>query len=272
MLTITQENNALIVKGQSNGLYPDNGTNSYPLNSISLVVDESDIATFRSAATNDVLFSGKIDEITIGGNAVTKDTIFAAFDAVANSSSGGGGDVDAYTKAESDAKFATQTALSEVDEKAEAAQTTANDADTKADAVTSRVEDVETSLDDKQDVLVSGVNIKTVNGESILGEGNIEVDLTDYYTKTESDERFATISEMNDAAADISALEADMTQKQATLVSGENIKTINGGSILGEGDIEIPVIREWTGTQEAYDAIETKDPDVTYFITESSND
>lgn len=147
MLTITQENNALIVKGQSNGLYPDNGTNSYPLNSISLVVDESDIATFRSAATNDVLFSGKIDEITIGGNAVTKDTIFAAFDAVANSSSGGGGgggDVDLsdyYTKEETDEK------LTEVD----------------------------TAISQKQNKLVSGTNIRTVNSQSLVGSGNVVI-------------------------------------------------------------------------------------------------
>ena len=30
-------------------------------------------------------------------------------------------------------------------------------------------------LDDKQDTLVSGTNVKTVNGESILGQGNLEV-------------------------------------------------------------------------------------------------
>lgn len=41
----------------------------------------------------------------------------------------------------------------------------------------------------KQDVLVSGETIKTVNGESILGKGdliiNTDVDLTDYVTKEE---------------------------------------------------------------------------------------
>ena len=31
-----------------------------------------------------------------------------------------------------------------------------------------------TEVAEKQDVLLSGINIKTVNGESILGEGNIE--------------------------------------------------------------------------------------------------
>ena len=51
----------------------------------------------------------------------------------------------------------------------------------------------------KQDTLVSGTNIKTVNSTSVLGSGDIAV--------------------------------------QATLVSGTNIKTINSTSLLGSGDI-----------------------------------
>ena len=40
----------------------------------------------------------------------------------------------------------------------------------------------------KQDTLVSGENIKTLNNESLLGSGNIEieVDLSNYYTKAET--------------------------------------------------------------------------------------
>lgn len=53
----------------------------------------------------------------------------------------------------------------------------------------------------KQDKLVSGTNIKTVNGTSLLGSGNVTV--------------------------------------QETLVSGTNIKTINNQSILGSGNITI---------------------------------
>ena len=56
-------------------------------------------------------------------------------------------------------------------------------------------------ITDAQTTLVSGTNIKTVNGTSVLGSGNIAT--------------------------------------QATLVSGTNIKTINGESILGSGNISI---------------------------------
>ena len=238
MIKISKQNNSLIVEGIDNVFYPNNGDNSYPLNSLIVVTDNSDMATFRSVATNDVLFSGLIQNITINGEAVTKDNIIQKFDAVSNSSTGGGGGgtVDAYTKEEADNKFASKDELSNV-------QTVANDADTKVDALTPRVEGVETAMNDKQDLLVSGTNIKTINNQSILGEGNLEVsgevDLTNYYTKTEADTKFATVTGFNEQAADISALETAMNGKQDTLVSGTNIKTINGNSILGEGNLVI---------------------------------
>lgn len=68
----------------------------------------------------------------------------------------------------------------------------------------------------KQDTLISGRNIKTVNNVSLLGPGNIEVS-------------------------------AEGLNLQEKLVSGENIKTINNESLLGSGDI--PVV---TTVYEAY--------------------
>lgn len=250
MIKINKVNNSLTVEGVDNVFYPNNGDNSYPLNSLIVVTDKSDMATFRSVATNDVLFSGLIEDITINGEAVTKDNIIQKFDAVSNSSTGGG-TVDAYTKEEADNKFSTKDELTNV-------QTVANNADTKVDALTTRVEGVETSMDGKQDLLVSGTNIKTINNQSILGEGNIEitggdVDLTNYYTKTEADGKFSTKDELTavetvannaDTKADaaisrIESVETAMGNKQDTLVSGTNIKTINSQSILGSGDLAI---------------------------------
>lgn len=39
--------------------------------------------------------------------------------------------------------------------------------------------------------------------------------------------------------ADVTGLQAALDAKQATLVSGTNIKTINGGSLLGSGDLTV---------------------------------
>ena len=115
MLNITKVNNSIKVEGLDNKQFPDNGTLMIPLNSIILTLDESNIATFRSAANNDVLFSGVITDIQISGTPMTKQTITTAFTAIANSSGGGGGGtVDAYTKAETDALLATKANESEL--------------------------------------------------------------------------------------------------------------------------------------------------------------
>jgi len=39
--------------------------------------------------------------------------------------------------------------------------------------------------------------------------------------------------------ADVTGLQAALDSKQATLVSGTNIKTINGAPVLGSGDLVI---------------------------------
>jgi hypothetical protein len=62
-------------------------------------------------------------------------------------------------------------------------------------------DNIQTQFTGKQQTLVSGTNIKTVNSNSLLGSGDVAV--------------------------------------QATLVSGTNIKTINSTSLLGSGDISV---------------------------------
>jgi hypothetical protein len=61
-------------------------------------------------------------------------------------------------------------------------------------------------LDSKQDVLVSGQNIKTLNGKSLLGEGDIKIEPQPVSDNDSSDE--ALISEIEKLSAGVSALEA----------------------------------------------------------------
>ena len=88
MLIITKENNSIKVVGQNNPTYPYSGTLVYPLNSVTVVTDQSNMAVFRSALNNDVLFTGLINDITINGSPVTKEDIGNKFGAI--STSGGG--------------------------------------------------------------------------------------------------------------------------------------------------------------------------------------
>ena len=66
-----------------------------------------------------------------------------------------------------------------------------------------------------------------------------------------------------------------LTSKQDALVSGTNIKTINGDSILGSGDITTGNVSSSTVnnivqiTQADYDALATKDANTQYIITDA---
>jgi hypothetical protein len=79
----------------------------------------------------------------------------------------------------------------------------------------------------KQDTLVSGTNIKTINSTTILGSGNLAVQPT-------------LVSSTNIKTINSNTLlgSGDLSV-QPTLVSGTNIKTINSNSILGSGDLVI---------------------------------
>jgi len=75
--------------------------------------------------------------------------------------------------------------------------------------------------------LVSGTNIKTINGSSLLGSGDLAITASASWGSITG-----TLSSQTD-------LQGALDSKQATLVSGTNIKTINGSSLLGSGDLTI---------------------------------
>ena len=125
--------------------------------------------------------------------------------------------------------------------------------------------------------LRSGTHFKTINGQPIIGSGDITIendtDLSNYYTKEEVDnigyikvipdtyitedelsaqlEDKVTEKDLNDARNEIikdvgdtingftTRFEGELENKQDVLVSGTNIKTINNQSLLGEGNITI---------------------------------
>lgn len=58
---------------------------------------------------------------------------------------------------------------------AQEAQKLASDASTKATSAESKAIEVSEKVAGKQDTLISGSTIKTINGESILGNGDIKV-------------------------------------------------------------------------------------------------
>lgn len=109
------------------------------------------------------------------------------------------------------------------------------------------------------------INGVELSGDKSAEELGIVFDTKNYYTKSQSDNKFqvkgnylteipseyitetelnrkdfATNSDVNDEIGKLdSALSVEIDKKQNALVSGENIKTINGISLLGDGNIVI---------------------------------
>ena len=166
---------------------------------------------------------------------------------------------------------------------------------TKQEEDGDKIDSLDKEMATKQDLLVSGTNIKTINSQSLLGEGNIEIEsgsnipflfinstthLSGDFAavknaianKTPFELYYVNILGYGDIAApevcfvsgeNIQAtfhfesttvnhtvvqttitptgVSADISYHsyQEQLVSGTNIKTINGESILGEGNLEI---------------------------------
>lgn len=92
MVQITKKTNGFLVEFDNRQLYLKKGTTLFPFNSLLLVLDVSNIATFKRADTNDVYFSALIDEITIGGTQATKSNISDLFASTCCSAGGGGAD------------------------------------------------------------------------------------------------------------------------------------------------------------------------------------
>lgn len=126
----------------------------------------------------------------------------------------------------------------------------------------------------KQAALISGTNIKTINGESVLGAGNIvisggggvslgETDTTAYrgdrgkiaydHSQLTHDKAFVGLGNVPNVDATNPANtvqtasyrfvtdteKATWNAKQDALVSATNIKTINGSSVLGAGNLAV---------------------------------
>lgn len=159
MINIQKTGNAIVVDFTDNDKYLNNGTIEVAPNELMVVIDDSNMATFKKMSNGDTLFGQLIDQIKIQGESVTKDNIIEKFGTIGFSISSGGGEgaVNSVNGQTGDVVI-TATSLGAI---------------TKADADTLYA--TKQDLNSKQDTLVSGQNIKTINGQSVIGEGNIEI-------------------------------------------------------------------------------------------------
>lgn len=116
------------------------------------------------------------------------------------------------------------------------------------------------------------------NGSINLNDASLEISdkvvwtgMDDVGLATRAAVDLSNIDEQGKAVID-ERIDNKIATKQDTLVSGANIKTINNESILGEGNINISGGGSVVNlTQTEYDALETKDPNTLYNITDAQD-
>lgn len=283
MIKISKSGNSILVEGLDNVFYPDNGKLTFPSNSLILTIDESEMATFKSAANNDVMFSGLIENITISGEAVTKDDIISKFGVVAYSSGGGGGtgavdsvngqtgdvvitaaSLGAITKADADKEYATKT---ELEEKQEVFQVNAPMSFNRDEAT----QDLHLSINldnyaTKSELPdVSDMETKTNAAATYQVKGDYALkseipDVSNLATKEEVNTVSAEVEHKADKATTYTMTEVNekLDKKQNTLVAGANIT-------LGEPDPTTGnVTISATGGSEPVDAYTKSESDARF--------
>lgn len=178
MINITKQgNNVIVTSDNPNSFHIGNGELSVPLNTIYYVLDdESDFIQFNSTEEGKILFNGTIGQIQVNGNIVNRENILMELDNVFNSAATGG-----------EGGTAGVLAINGYD---------------------------------------GYINLKSINGQSLIGSGNIEISggEPEQYVKMLGEEYPNNIiwyMNQNDDYREI------------------KFKTINGNAIMGEGNITV---------------------------------
>ena len=93
----------------------------------------------------------------------------------------------------------------------------------------------------KQATLVSGTNIRTINGSTLLGSTDLVISTGVSLSSTNPLMNGSVSAGVGTTASRTDHVHPSDTAKQSTLVSGTNIRTVNGSTLLGSTDLVIPV-------------------------------
>ena len=306
MFNISKQGSSLLITSNDNSQFPwKDGQMSLPMNSVVYVIDESDYIAFRSASNNDILFTALIDEIQINGTNVTKDDFILQFDNVANSAGGGGGSASAGVNSING--FQGDLTLKTVNGNSLIGSGNIEISGGEPEQYIKMLgEEYPNNLiwytNEKEDY--REIKFKTINGNPIMGEGDITIEggggssEPEQYVKSVTTDNAGSIYiNNNDGTSD--RIVFPLINGQNLVGNGGNIE-ISGGSSEPEQYIvsienfwmytkEEPykklwlqyidssdknsittkeIILEWTGTQSEYDALGEYDDSITYNIIE----
>ena len=212
MISINKQGNAIVIEFTDNDKYLFNGTIEVAPNELMIVIDESNMATFKRSNNGDTLFSQLINKIQIGGTNVTKDTILDEF-AKIGFTTGSGGAVNSVNGQTGDVVI------------------------TASNVGAYSKNEVDNLLNGKQGVFQVDAPM-AFNGE------HLSINLTDYATKadisgkadsstveaisnevtTNSTNITNLTNKVNEDSERIATLNTEIAGKQAKLIAGQNIQ------------------------------------------------
>ena len=199
MISINKQGNAIVIEFTDNDKYLFNGTIEVAPNELMIVIDESNMATFKRSTNGDTLFSQLINKIQIGGTNVTKDTILDEFAKV------GFATVNWLEITGKPTTFSDWDAT-------EGEQVIANKPDLSQYATNVELNHVKSELANKADTSSLNGKVDKVEGKSLISDSEItrlatltnyddtevknliatKANSADVYTKTESDAKYLT--------------------------------------------------------------------------------
>lgn len=241
MIEITKNGNVSVILFTDSDYYLfDSGQILAPLGSLTMVLDKSDMVTFRKAANNDLLFSAKLGKVKINGTTLTKQNAQSLFDAAMGGSGSSirfeevqqlpatGENGVIYLVPNGDNTFTEWVWL----ENEERFEKLGYDVDL-SDYYTKT--EVDTALAAKQNTLTFD-NTPTENSTNPVTSGgiytalqNVQPDLSNYYTKDEIDDGNITISaalnELHDEKQDKLTFDSTPTEGSSNPVTSNGIVT-----------------------------------------------
>ena len=247
-IQLSKNGNAVKFDFDDNSHYLNDGTIEVPVNSLTLVTDESDMFTFKKAASDDIFISGLYSEI-----GMSKAELIAWYkDNMVGSTGGGGGVTSGEVQTMIDESISGKADTSDVQEIASDVATVSGDVSTLSGAVDSNhnaitalngdVSSLSGDVANKADTTAVTASINAaVSGKMDTSAFNTYSASTDARISEDEEVTSAALNALDDALddkADTSAVTASIAAavsgKQDTLIAGSGI-TISGNVISAEG-------------------------------------
>lgn len=267
MITLTKSGNAIVFTFDDNDHYLNDGIIEVPVNSLTLVTDDSQMATFKRSSTNDIFISARYDELGMSKSELESWFKENAFDTggvteewveeYVSESISDKQDVSGMTAYTTNDAFSTHTGNTDIHVTASDKQNWNNKSDFSGDY---------NDLTNKPTIPTVPTNVSDfVNDAGYATSGYVDssvsgkMDTSTFNTYSAStDNRLSEDEEVTAAA-----LNSLNNNKQDKLTAGENI-TINGNVISAAGGNNVIEL-----TQAQYNNLSDIDPDAFYIITDA---